>query len=64
MDAFEQQRGMTAYTQWWIAHPWHVTGTLESGQVPADCNCGCQGATKLTTSKKMDSQQRRGGGLT
>ena len=33
---------MTAYTRWWIAHPWHVTGTKESGEVPNDCDCGCQ----------------------
>lgn len=35
-------KGMTAYTKWWIAHPWHVTGTPESGKVPANCDCGCQ----------------------
>jgi len=33
---------MTDYTRWWIAHPWHVTGTKESGKVPKDCDCGCQ----------------------
>ena len=30
---------MTEYTRWWIAHPWHVTGTPESGKVPPDCDC-------------------------
>lgn len=41
-DAFEKQAGMRAYTQWWIAHPWHVNGTPESGKVPDDCDCeGC-----------------------
>ena len=30
---------MTEYTRWWIAHPWHVTGTPESGKVPPDCGC-------------------------
>lgn len=32
--------GMVAYTQWWIAHPWHVTKGMK---VPPDCDCdGCQ----------------------
>ena len=33
---------MIEYTQWWIKYPWHVTGTKESGNVPADCDCGCR----------------------
>ena len=40
--------GMSEYTRWWLAHPWHVSGTLESGKVPADCDCGCQDTLKLT----------------
>ena len=39
MDAFEAQAGMAAYTKWAVAHPWHITGTIESGKVPADCDC-------------------------
>ena len=35
----EDLQGMSAYTRWWIAHPWHITGTAESGKVPADCDC-------------------------
>ena len=31
--------GMNAYTRWWIAHPWHVSSTSESGKVPPDCDC-------------------------
>jgi hypothetical protein len=31
---------MRKYTKWWIAHPWHVSGTPESGNVPLDCDCG------------------------
>ena len=27
---------MTAYTKWWLVHPWHVT---EGMPVPLDCNC-------------------------
>ncbi len=29
-------KGMTAYTEWWIAHPWHTT---EGMPVPNDCDC-------------------------
>ena len=29
---------MRDYTQWWLEHPWHVTGTKESGKVPDDCD--------------------------
>ena len=39
MDGFEAQEGMRAYTQWGLAHPWHITGTAESGKVPDDCDC-------------------------
>ena len=39
MGAFDSQASMTAYTKWWIAHPWHVSGTPESGKVPPDCDC-------------------------
>ena len=28
--------GMTAYTKWWLAHPWHVTKGMP---VPPDCDC-------------------------
>ena len=27
---------MTTYTQWWIAHPWHVS---KGAVVPPDCDC-------------------------
>jgi hypothetical protein len=29
-------RGMTEYTKWWLAHPWHVTKGMK---VPAGCDC-------------------------
>ena len=41
-SAADKQRGMTAYTRWWIKYPWHVTGTPESGEVPENCDCGCK----------------------
>ena len=28
--------GMTEYTKWWIAHPWHTTKGMP---VPPDCDC-------------------------
>lgn len=28
--------GMTAYTKWWLAHPWHTT---KGAVVPPDCDC-------------------------
>ena len=45
--------GMTDYTRWWIIHPWHVTGTKESGKVPPDCDCdtctkNCEGREDVT----------------
>lgn len=30
---------MTAYTEWAIKHPWHVTGQEPRPPVPADCDC-------------------------
>ena len=33
-----ENKGMSEYTKWWIAHPWHVT---EGMPVPPDCDCKC-----------------------
>lgn len=52
-DAHDKQRGMVEYTKWWIAHPWHVTGTPESGRVPPDCDC-----TGCTEERAEDSEHK------
>ena len=32
----DRVKHMETYTQWWIAHPWHVTKGMA---VPPDCDC-------------------------
>lgn len=52
-DAFDRQAGMVAYTRWCIAHPWHVTGTPETGNVPDDCDCvGCTESTPMNDDER------------
>lgn len=31
--------GIAAYTEWAIAHPWHVSGVEPRPPVPIDCDC-------------------------
>ncbi len=45
-----QDKGMTAYTKWWIKYPWHVSNML----VPD--NCGCEYCTER---RARDAKRRR-----
>ena len=41
-------KGMTAYTRWAVAHPWHVTGF----DMPIVPDCDCEWCTEERKKKK------------